>query len=794
MKLWQNPLLDADSYKVSHWPQYPKGTTKMFSYIESRGGKFDRTVVFGLMYMIQEYFAGPIITKEIVEQAKAFWEGHGMPFNYDGWMKVVNVYGGRLPVRIRAVPEGSVVPTHNILVSIESTDPELFWIASWLETQLVRMWYATNVATISYHARKLIGQYLAETSDCGPEEVLFKLHDFGGRGATCREAATIGGCAHLINFRGSDTGVGVALANEMYKCPMSAWSIPACYDDETEILSEDGFVLFKDLDEKTKVAQYTKEGNIEFVYPENIYNVPYSGNLITFTTKGKTAKIDLVVTPNHRMVRRSLTTNELEIFQANDISFSQRNEIPQAGLGVGPITRFTPLDALRIAFQADGSFVSRKDRYTGEKTGCKPIRFSLKKKRKCERLRVILKELNYEYFESKSNDKIHFWIKVPNDVLMVKDFSWIDITQISSTWAKKAIEELTNWDGQIKNNTLLYHSTNYDTATVVQCVGVLSGHRSVLSEYEDPRDNRKTIYTVMVCPASGRNGLGIKKGTIEYNGIVYCVTVPSGMVVVRRNNFVAISGNSEHSTITSWGRENEEKAYENMLEVYGGNGKVLACVSDSYDIFNACENIWGGTLKQKVIDSGATLVIRPDSGDPKTVVLKVLEILGNKFGTTTNSKGFKVLKYVRVIQGDGVNLDSIEEILEALKEVGWSTENITFGMGGALLQQHNRDTQRFAMKCSWVIVNGEEVEVFKQPATDQVKNSKRGRLDLIRKINDAGFAVYETVKLEKGQDVHPDTVMQEVFLNGDVFNMLTMEEVRENAWPKEPLPPGWQLK
>jgi nicotinamide phosphoribosyltransferase len=148
---------------------------------------------------------------------------------------------------------------------------------------------------------------------------------------------------------------------------------------------------------------------------------------------------------------------------------------------------------------------------------------------------------------------------------------------------------------------------------------------------------------------------------------------------------------------------------------------------------------------------------------------------------------------VRVIQGDGVNLDSIGEILKAIKEAGWSAENIAFGMGGALLQVHNRDTQRFAMKCSWVLVNGEEVEVFKQPATDVVKNSKRGRLDLIRKVL-GDIVVYETVKLEKDQDIHPDTVMQEVFLNGDIFNMLTMEEVRENAWPKEQLPPGWQLK
>jgi nicotinamide phosphoribosyltransferase len=91
-------------------------------------------------------------------------------------------------------------------------------------------------------------------------------------------------------------------------------------------------------------------------------------------------------------------------------------------------------------------------------------------------------------------------------------------------------------------------------------------------------------------------------------------------------------------------------------------------------------------------------------------VTQVLEILGSKFGTTTNSKGYKMLpKYVRVIQGDGISYETLESILENMKLHQWSAENLTFGSGGALLQRLDRDTQKCAYKCSFAVINGEQV-------------------------------------------------------------------------------------
>lgn len=455
-----NFILDTDSYKASHYLQYPVGTTSLFSYIESRGGKYPQTVFFGLQYFLKEYLSHRVTVEE-VEDAKEFFEAHGEPFNYDGWMYIAKELKGKFPVRIRAVPEGSVVPTHNVLVTVESTDSKVFWVVSWLETALMRcVWYPTTVATRSYTIKNIIMDALEKSADDPAAEINFKLHDFGSRGVSSRESAMIGGAAHLVNFMGSDTVAGVYCANKYYDSPMSAFSIPA----------------------------------------------------------------------------------------------------------------------------------------------------------------------------------------------------------------------------------------------------------------------------------------------------------------------------AEHSSITAWGKEHEVDAYRNMVDQLAKPGKTVAVVSDSYNLWNACSKLWGEVLKQKVIDSGATVVIRPDSGDPPTVVLATAEILADKFGYTLNSKGYKVINTVRIIQGDGINEDSIKTILDTLLDAGFSATNIAFGMGGGLLQQLDRDTQKFAMKCSHVSIGTKSVDVFKDPVTDAGKKSKAGRLDLISD----GKGGYQTVKLN-GISAHILSKMRTVYENGDLTVDDSLEEIRKRA-------------
>lgn len=235
---------------------------------------------------------------------------------------------------------------------------------------------------------------------------------------------------------------------------------------------------------------------------------------------------------------------------------------------------------------------------------------------------------------------------------------------------------------------------------------------------------------------------------------------------------------AEHSTITSWTRDGEIDAYRNMIRQFGGPGKMFAVVSDSYDIYEACR-MWAGPLKQEVLDSGATLIVRPDSGLPSEVVLKCTEILAEGYGFTINDKGYKVLNTVRVIQGDGINEHSISEILEVLGMRGWSADNVAFGMGGALLQGINRDTCEFAMKCSAAKVDGEWVDVYKQPKTDSAKNSKRGRLTVVEKDGKI-----KTIRLSEFADWYGlgwNDIMDNVYVAGKLLRDETFEEVRAMA-------------
>jgi nicotinamide phosphoribosyltransferase len=231
----------------------------------------------------------------------------------------------------------------------------------------------------------------------------------------------------------------------------------------------------------------------------------------------------------------------------------------------------------------------------------------------------------------------------------------------------------------------------------------------------------------------------------------------------------------EHSTVTSWGRESEVASYRNMVKKNGKPGGIISAVSDSYDIYEAC-HLWGTELKQDVLDSGATLVVRPDSGHPATVVHDCMCILADHFGYTTNEKGYDVLNNVRILQGDGINTESIKEILEVLEASNFSADNVVFGQGGALLQIVNRDDQKFAMKASAIRVNGEWRDVFKDPITDPGKRSKKGRLKLVKDADN-----YITISSNDKMFYVLHDELQTVFIEGNTPLDQTFAEIRERA-------------
>lgn len=470
MKTQENLVLLADAYKYSHHKLYYPGTTKIYSYLESRGGQFDETVFFGLQYFLKHYLEGQVITREKIDAAAAVLQevfGRNDVFDRSKFDYIVDKYDGRLPVRIKAVPEGTVVPVNNVLMTIENTDPECFWLSNFLETLLMQVWYPNTVATVSREVRKIVEEYFEETASAASTRAIDRvLNDFGFRGVSSVESGGIGAAAHLLSFKGSDSIMGSMLAQRYY-----------------------------------------------------------------------------------------------------------------------------------------------------------------------------------------NTDKVF-------------------------------------------------------------------GH-----------------------------------------------SIPA----------------TEHSVCTLLGEEGELDIFKHVLKTFPTG--LVACVSDSFDIFKACSEYWGTELKELVLSRDGVLVIRPDSGDPVFTLLKVFDILMNKFGYTFNEKGYKVLPpQVRVIQGDSINVNTIRSIYGALKVNGISAENLVLGMGGALLQKVDRDTQKFAFKCSYAEIDGLPVDVQKHPVeidshgkiTQSFKTSKPGQLKLV--MTEEG---YKTVRKE----IFPDCedVLVTVFEDGDLYNEVRFEEVRERA-------------
>lgn len=483
-----NLILCSDGYKYSHHKFYGTEMTKMISYMESRGGKFSKTVFYGLQIFLKTYLEGIAITTEEIDEAyEILGTEHGIfgrddVFDRSKFDYIVEKYDGKLPISIKAVPEGTVVETKNVLFTIESLDENCAWLTNFLESILLQVWYPITVATLSREVREIVNNAFKKCTsyDTATREFLvdFVLNDFGFRGVSSVQSAKIGGSAHLTIFRGSDTVVASQMIRELY--------------------------------------------NTDTIYGLSIPATEHS----IMTLKGEKGELDMM--------------------------------------------------------------------------------------------------------------------------------------------------------------------------------------RRVLTQF------------------------------------------PTGLV---------------------------------------------ACVSDSYNIFRAVSQYWGQDLIDLILsrpaEPGNQLVIRPDSGHVIRTLKEIFHLLFEKFGYTVNEKGYKVLPpQVRVIQGDGVNLESIKEIYAMLDEEGISPENLALGMGGKLLQADiNRDTQNFATKACYAIVDGEERNIIKSPTemdadgniTKSFKKSKQGKLKLVQ--NEDG--TYRTVtSMEADYDTVKDELV-EVFRMGEIVKEWSFEEVRERAKIKE---------
>ncbi|RLA71317.1 MAG: nicotinate phosphoribosyltransferase [Epsilonproteobacteria bacterium] len=238
----QSILNLADSYKYSHAGQYPDKMVSNYTYMESRGGAYSELIFVGLQYYLATYLSERV-TKIEVDIAAGKAKLHGVPFDYDGWMYIVKEHKGKLPVLIKAIPEGTLIRTGLPLLTVESTDERVPWVAGFVETLLMKVWYPTTIATKSYHTRKMLERYGSK------EWAQFAYHNFGDRGSSSVESAAIGGFAHYTQFMGTDNFNSLDMALDYYKHKdMPAYAVFAT--------------------EHSTTTSYGRNGEEEFVYSQ----------------------------------------------------------------------------------------------------------------------------------------------------------------------------------------------------------------------------------------------------------------------------------------------------------------------------------------------------------------------------------------------------------------------------------------------------------------------------------------------------------------------------------------------
>lgn len=224
----KNIILMADAYKYGHKEQLPITSGYMHSYVEPRiGGDLDEAVVLGLQAFIREYLSFPI-TEIDIDEAEGIINSMGLDFNRVDWEIILREYNGFLPIEIRALPEGTVVPLGVPIAVIKNTDPRFYWLPAFVETALLRAtWYPSTVASSSYNVKKTLLHYANETVG-STEHVEFQLHDFGARGVSSEESAQLGGMGHLLVFSGTDTVCAIRAARQYYDAQLPVgFSVPA---------------------------------------------------------------------------------------------------------------------------------------------------------------------------------------------------------------------------------------------------------------------------------------------------------------------------------------------------------------------------------------------------------------------------------------------------------------------------------------------------------------------------------------------------------------------------------------
>ncbi len=258
------------------------------------------------------------------------------------------------------------------------------------------------------------------------------------------------------------------------------------------------------------------------------------------------------------------------------------------------------------------------------------------------------------------------------------------------------------------------------------------------------------------------------------------------------------SASVEHSCTTSNFAVDgdEEKFFVRMCtEIYPKGNFSFVC--DSYDYFNFINNILP-KYKDVVLNRDGCINVRPDSGDPEKIIcgnedsnsemerVGTINSLWNTFGGYINSKGYKVLdKHIRIVYGDSITLERCESICNRLMIMGYSVENVIFGVGSYSLQYLTRDTQGWALKATYAVIDGKEIEIFKNPKTDEdnIKKSLKGKVVVIED-QEGKLKVKDGLNKEGYSKYRNEDLLQTVFKDGKLLKETSLREVREKIYNK----------
>jgi DNA polymerase I-like protein with 3'-5' exonuclease and polymerase domains/uracil-DNA glycosylase len=334
-----------------------------------------------------------------------------------------------------------------------------------------------------------------------------------------------------------DTGHNVLQYNPLPNMSMRQ-SGKKCLTPETEVLTERGWVCIQNITVQEKVAQWDN-GEISFVYPSAVIAYPYEGKMYNLSAN----HLDQNVTPDHRIpVKQDRALRTLFVVSADKLNTNlTHHHIPTSGLYRKITTMqslFTSLEIqLLVAVQADGTV----DNYGN-------ITIRVVKQRKIDRLRDILIANDLRYTETNGSFHIHksnfLVMKLVTFLGKAKNFGGY-LLGCSYTALVTFLKELPLWDGYSEDNK--YFSTNKNNIEWVQTIAHLTGNRSTFKTIEPKGYGNKLLYLTMIGKAEGTSLVSVKKQEFQYNGMVYCLTVPASYFIIRSNEKISVTGNCNHS-------------------------------------------------------------------------------------------------------------------------------------------------------------------------------------------------------------------------------------------------------